>query len=68
MKNKEELKKRIAELEYIIKRIETNMFGEMLASLGGRTTGHSNDWFLLEQYKKEKTEAEAKLKELQNEK
>ncbi len=46
----EEIKEEIAHCEYCIQRIQQNMLGELLASYGGRTTGHSSDNVFLQEY------------------
>ena len=46
----EEIKKEIAHCDYCIQRIQQNMLGELLASYGGRTTGHSVDGVFLQEY------------------
>ena len=48
--NIEEIKKEIAHCDYCIQRIQQNMLGELLASYGGRTTGHSADGMFLQEY------------------
>ena len=45
-----EIKEEIAYCDYCIQRIQQNMLGELLASYGGRTTGHSADGAFLEEY------------------
>lgn len=46
----EEIKEEIAHCDYCIKRIQQNMLGELLASYGGRTTGHGADNVFLQEY------------------
>ena len=46
----EEIKEEIAHCDYCIQRIQQNMLGELLASYGGRTTGHSADSLVLQEY------------------
>ena len=60
----EEIKEEIAHCDYCIQRIQQNMLGELLASYGGRTTGHSADCVFLQEYIKKKEELTKKLEEL----
>ena len=60
----EEIKEEIAYYDYYIQRIQQNMLGELLASYGGRTTGHSADGVFLQEYIKKKEELTKKLEAL----
>lgn len=60
-----ELQQKIEQLSYFMERLEFNFLGEILAQQGGRTTGHSYDYKLWEQYRDEKEQAEKQLVKLQ---
>lgn len=60
----EQIKEEIAHCDYCIQRIQQNMIGELLASYGGRTTGHSVDNVFLQEYIERKEALNKKLNKL----
>lgn len=60
----EQIKEEIAYCDYCIQRIQQNMIGELLASYGGRTTGHSADNVFLQEYIERKEALNKKLNKL----
>ena len=60
----EEIKEEIEHCDYCIQRIQKNMLGELLASYGGRTTGHSADSLFLQEYIERKEALTKKLEQL----
>lgn len=58
----EKIEAEIERYDYYIQRIHQNMLGELLASYGGRTTGHSADDVFLQECIKMKEILTIKLK------